>query len=192
MAVSLVSTGITFPDSTTQTTAAGASPTTTILSNNFSGQSSVSWALDFATYPGGYEMIWSRVVPTSSNVILVEYSVNSGSSYSAMASYNVSTTQTTTAWAWSNNASGYFAYYNAQWQNNATGFTMNVSVNARSASSTSALTLSGQGFMSASNPVPIVAFGYHFGFGTTNYTNIRFTAVSGTFSGGSLRVLGIK
>lgn len=194
MAVTLVSTGITFPDSTTQTTAASASPATVVTSVNFSSTASVSWALDFSTYPGGYEAIWSRVVPSSSGVgLLCEFSSNGGSTYSALSSQNVSTQQGVSGWTFSNNVSGYFAYMSGQWQRNATGFSMTVQIAARDdASSTSALTLSGLGFMSAAIPIPIVAMGFFYTYGSRAFTNIRFTPSSGNFSSGSLRVLGYK
>lgn len=192
MAVTLVSTGITFPDSTTQTTAAGASAATVVSSINFSGQTSFSFAFDFATYPGGYQIIWNNVQNSASgNGNLVEYSANGGSTWSVV-TYNYSVSASAASWANNLNYSGYWGYPLNNYGANGTGNTVFMQIAAKSNSSTSALTLSFYGFGQGSDPKPIWGGSYHYTYGAQAYTNVRFSWTGGNFSGGAVRILGYK
>jgi hypothetical protein len=93
MAVSLISTGIQFPDSTIQTTAAGGGSGLTYISQVVASSSSTVSFTGLTAYDN-YMVVFSKVIPSGSSVNLyMRTSVNNGSSY-ASTSYRWSITYT--------------------------------------------------------------------------------------------------
>ena len=194
MAVSLVSTGVQFPDASIQTTAAGASAATVVQSINFTSQASFSLALDFATYPGGYQLIWNNVQNSSSgNANLIEWSGNNGSSYSAFGSGNYTIAVSTGSYNNQLNYSGYWGYSSNNYGGYGTGSTVVMQLAAKSnAATTSAVTMSFTGYGQGPDPRPIFGGSYYYTYGAQAFTNVRFSWSGGTFSAGAVRILGYK
>ena len=196
MAVSLVSTGVQFPDSTIQTTAASASPVTLVQSINFSGQSTFSFALDFATYPGGYELIWCNVAGSNNGAAsVIEYSTNNGSSYSAFSSTSTTVKLNASTYTQALNYSGFWGYSYNSYSAGGTGNTYVMQIAARNVaggSNPSAITMSFIGVGQNPDPTPVVGGAYYYTYRAVTFTNVRFSFSSGTFTSGSVRILGYK
>jgi len=195
MAVSLVSTGVQFPDSSIQTTAAGASPATLVASYEFSGQTSFSLALDYATYPGGYQLIWSGVYPNSSGgAYLVEYSTNNGSSYAAFSSLSRSIEINSATYSNNVNNSGYFAYISGTGYAGTVGLSLNMWLpRAKGSSSYNyGIGIYYTGFNAGGSFVALVGDTYYVTSSNTTFTNVRFSPTAGNWASGTVRILGYK
>jgi hypothetical protein len=174
-------------------TTVAASPATLVASYNFSGQSTVDLTLDFTTYPGGYQFIWTNVYPSSGGgALLAQYSTNNGSSYSAISTANFVQYLTTGGWNFSNNVSGYVGYWASSWTLNSTGFSADMKVTAKAGTTYSGINLTYYGNMSPNAGVPMFGGTYYFTSGSVTFTNLRFSATAGTFGSGSLRILGYR
>lgn len=194
MAVTLGSTGITFPDATTQTTAAGASPVTLVQSINFSGQTTFSLALDFTTYPGGYQLVFNNAFNSGSgSAPTIEYSANSGSSWSFFSSGNTVLNTSGTSWSNNINYSGYWAYPLQSYGAYGTGISCTMQIAAKNNSSnTSAIIATYYGTGMSPAPAPYIGGSWYYTYGAQAFTNVRFGWTGGTWASGSVRILGYK
>lgn len=101
MAVSLVSTGVQFPDSTIQTTAAGASAMVKIQTQTFSGSSGVDFTSGLtSTYKNYMFVLTNLQLGTPNGDFRMNFSSNGGSTYAVGIDY-IYTSQNVNTNAWS-------------------------------------------------------------------------------------------
>lgn len=106
MAVSLVSTGVQFPDSSIQTTAAGSSAMVRIQSQTFSGASTVDFTTGINSSYKNYVFYFDQVFcsTTSNATFLMYFSNDGGSTYTGVSTFS-------TTYASLNINNGTWSYY---------------------------------------------------------------------------------